>query len=1154
MRGHFAVAENEMQARRAVSFNSRKAQALRCIHLHHLPDCRCLQFRVELYRMRLSAALILILLAGSLAAQQTPGKPGSGKLPETPVPQQEKAQTPLAPPAAAEKAADYSQQAFVIEKYLTKIRFENNGTSEREQITRIRVQTQAGVQAFGELHFPYNAANDKIEIVSVKVTKPNGAVTTAGPDSVQDLTAPVAREAPIYSDLHQKDIVVPGLAPGDVLEYDVKVNEFEPLAPGQFWWEQQFISKVIVLDEQLQVDVPSGRALKMRSKSVQPEVSTANGRTTYSWKNTVLKLDDDDSNSSKKNKKKKKADDEEDEVPDVQLSTFQSWAEVGRWYSSLERDRVKPDQTIRARAAELTASAKTDTEKIEALYDFVAPRYRYVGISFGVGRFQPHSAVDVLNNRYGDCKDKHTLLASLIKAAGLDAYPVLIHHARKLDESVPSPAQFDHVITFVPLKSGPDKAGNVQGLWLDSTTEVAPFRMLVASIRNKKALLVPPNGEAQIVTTPADLPTANFQSVKVTGKINQVGKLEATYEYSVRGDSELAFRMAFRGTPQPQWKKVIEYLNMYQGLAGDVDDVKVGDPSDTHHPLEFSYKLTQANYLDWTTKSSQLAVPLPRLDMSWANLDDDDEDRTKPYEFPAAPLETHESVKIELPEGYNYRPPVPINVKRDYATYSANYKLDGQTLTVTKDLSLSSREIAASRGGDLRAFVRAVAADTAQSMFVESLSATSASNIPAGMSADDLNDAGIAALKNQNFRAAAELLKKVVELEPKHKDAWNNLGRAYLALARYDDAVAAFQKQVELNPFDEFAYNNLGMAYQAQQKYDEAITAYKKQLEVNPLDQFADGNLGSLYLEQKKYTDAVSELERAVQITPQNPGLEANLGRAYLNVNQPEKALAAFDKAVELAPSPGIWNNVAYELSTHKTHLDKALTYAESATAATEAGLRNVDVDHLTLNDVGLTMSIGSYWDTLGWVYFQNNQLDKAKRYIEAAWLLDEHSEIGDHLGQLYEKMGRKQDAIRFYALATTANHKIPDAEEHLKSLVPDSKRSAAEVERAREELQALRSARLPWSGKNATAEFFLSFAALGGSDGHPRKPEQVKFVRGDEALRTYVSRLQAASFPVEFPDETPIKLVRRGVLTCDEAKHQCQMTLMLPEDVRTLD
>ncbi|HEX4663311.1 MAG TPA: DUF3857 domain-containing protein [Terriglobales bacterium] len=1106
--------------------------------------------------MRCSAFLVLFLGVSFAAAQQTPINPDSDKTVHEPPAQQEmKAQTPLAPPAAAEKAADYSQQAFVIEKYLTKIRFENDGTSQREQITRIRVQTQAGVQAFGELHFPYNGANDKIEIVSVKVTKPNGAVSSAGPDSVQDLTAPVAREAPVYSDLRQKDIVVPGLAAGDVLEYDVRVKEFEPLAPGQFWWEQQFISKVIVLNEQLEVDVPAGRALKMRSKSVQPVTTTASGRTTYLWNNSVLKVDDDDSSADKKKKKKRKSADDEEEVPDVQLSTFQSWAEVGRWYSSLEHDRVKPDQTIRSKATELTASAKTDREKVEDLYDFVAPRYRYVGISFGVGRFQPHSATDVLNNRYGDCKDKHTLLASLIKGAGLEAYPVLIHHARKLDESVPSPAQFDHVITFVPLKSGPDKAGNMQGLWLDSTTEVAPFRMLVASIRNKKGLLVPPNGEAQVVTTPADLPAANMQALKVTGKINQIGKLEASYDYTLRGDAELALRVAFRGTPETQWKKVIEYLNAYQGLAGDVDDVKVSDPSDTHHPLEISYKLTQANYLDWTTKTSQLAIPLPRLDMSWANLDDqNDDDRAKPFEFPAAPLESRESVTVELPEGYNYRAPVPINVKRDYASYSSDYKLDGHTFTVSKDLSLNMREIAATRGPDLRAFVRAVTADGNQSMFVESLSAASGSNVPAGMSADDLNEAGLAALKNQNFRAATELLKKVVELEPKHKDAWNNLGRAYLALVKYDDAISAFRKQIEINPFDEFAYNNLGLAYQSQQKYDDAIDAYKKQLDVNPLDQFAHGNLGSLYLEQKNYGDAVSELERAVQITPQNPGLEANLGRAYLNVNQPEKALAAFDKAVELAPSPGIWNNVAYELSTHKTHLDKALTYAESATSATEAGLRNVDVQHLTLNDVGLVMSIGSYWDTLGWVYFQSNQLEKAKRYIEAAWLLDEHSEIGDHLGQLYEKLGRKQDAIRFYAMAATAAHKVPEAEQHLKSLVPDSKQNSIQVEKARGELDSLRSVRLPWSGKSAKAEFFLAFISPPSSDGRPLKPDQVKFVSGDESLRSYASQLQAAQFHVEFPDDTPIKLVRRGVLSCSDSTHECRLMMILPEDVRTLD
>ena len=65
------------------------------------------------------------------------------------------------------------------------------------------------------------------------------------------------------------------------------------------------------------------------------------------------------------------------------------------------------------------------------------------------GRYQPHSADDVLGNQYGDCKDKHTLFASLLQATGVTAYPALISSSRKLDADVPSPAQFDHVISVV---------------------------------------------------------------------------------------------------------------------------------------------------------------------------------------------------------------------------------------------------------------------------------------------------------------------------------------------------------------------------------------------------------------------------------------------------------------------------------------------------------------------------------------------------------------------------------------------------------------------------------------------------------------------------------------------------------------------------------
>ena len=74
-----------------------------------------------------------------------------------------------------------------------------------------------------------------------------------------------------------------------------------------------------------------------------------------------------------------------------------------------------------------------------------------MSLSLGVGRYQPHAASDVLHNQYGDCKDKHTLLASLLEAEGLHASSVLINSSRKLDPDVPSPSQFDHVITMLPI-------------------------------------------------------------------------------------------------------------------------------------------------------------------------------------------------------------------------------------------------------------------------------------------------------------------------------------------------------------------------------------------------------------------------------------------------------------------------------------------------------------------------------------------------------------------------------------------------------------------------------------------------------------------------------------------------------------------------------
>jgi tetratricopeptide (TPR) repeat protein/transglutaminase-like putative cysteine protease len=1032
---------------------------------------------------------------------------------------------------------DYSDEAFVIEQVRTLFRFEKDGTGRKETIARVRVQSEAGVEQWGQVLIGYNSANERVEIPYVRVRKKDGTVVTAPPDSVQDLTAPVEREAPVYTDYRQKHITVPGLRPGEVLEYDVATVIHTPLAPDQFWTEYDFDKNNIVVDEQLEVNVPRERAIKLKTKpGFDPKVTDEHDRRIYRWTTSHLEREND-KDKDKKKKKKRRA---EDEVPAVQLTTFASWEDIGRWYAGLDHDRRQPTPEIRAKAEELTKGLNTDLEKVEALYDFVAKNFRYVSLSLGLGRYQPHAAADVLHNQYGDCKDKHTLLSSLLEAEGMHASSVLINSGRKLDPDIPSPSQFDHVITLLPLGG--------QEIWMDTTTEVAPFRLLSFNIRKKQGLAIPVNGVPHLEETPADPPMPNTQVQTIDGSINELGKLNAKVSYVVRGDTELLMRMIFRRVPNAKWQQLVENINSMGGLDGDITNLKVSDPAATKEPFQFSYDIAKANFLDWSKKKSELELPMAQF-----SLADADEDETGPDAEPikfGPPGEFSYRVKLELPAKFVAHAPLPFSLKRDYGEYRASYKIEGSTFTAERVMVMRERELPATRTGDYLAFRRAVFSDLGQHLSIENTVA-GAPSPPPGMKADELDESGRAAMQNGNFPLAVELLKKAVEVDPRHKYAWNNLGLAYLAMRQDDDAIGAFKKAVDVNPYDEFAYNNMGRAYWQDRKYEEAANAFHKQMEINPLDKFAHGNLGSMYAEWHKYDEAAPELEKAASLTPDDPGLQVSLGDAYLNLGQDEKAIAAFDRAVQISATPVIWNNIAYQLSLKNAHLDRAQQYAESAVAATAAALRNLSLDQLSQRDLALVPSLIAYWDTLGWVHFAEGNLDKAEKYVSAAWSLGQHGEVGDHLGQIYEKKGEKEKAIHTYALSLSGLRPSPETRGRLAHLLGGDDKVDAVVKKYHDELQADRTLRV--AGKPAFTGNAESFVLLGeGSAG--ASVDGVKFVSGEEKLRSLDDTLRHLKFALNFPDDTPTKILRRGILSCPQTNSQCTYVLMLPDDVRSID
>src|SRR5580700_8877181 len=1057
------------------------------------------------------------------------------------------------PSAAPSKAApskpedpkrDYSQEAFVVEHYRSSYRFESDGTGRRETIARIRVQSEAGVQHWGQIQVGYNSANERVEIAYVRVIKADGTVVKAGEDAVQDLSAPVEHEAPVYTDYRQKHITVPGLRPGEVLEYDMLTVVHTPLAAGQFWADYDFDKTDIMLNEEFDVDVPSSRPLKLKNKpEMDPKITEANGRRIYHWTNSHLEREDDtkdkDKDKDKDKKKKKKRTDEE--RPDVQLTTFVSWEQIGLWYAGLEKDRRAPSPEVRAKAAELTKGLDTPLDRVQALYDYVAKNFRYVSLSLGVGRYQPHASGDVLHNQYGDCKDKHTLLASLLEAEGLHASSVLINSSRKLDPDVPSPSQFDHVITLLPM-AAPN--GEV---WMDTTSEVAPFRLLAFSLRDKLALVIPARGTPHLEETPADTPMPDSELSEVDGKINDIGKLEAHVHYTFRGDEELLLRSIFRRVPEAQWQRVVENVN--SGMGGDVTNLKISDPAATREAFTMSYDVARPNFLDWSKKKSDLTLPLCQFNLPDLS-DDDKEADSEPLKL-GPKAEYVYKIKLEIPAKYTARAPLPFSLKRDYAEYQATYKLEGTTFTAGRSLTLRQDELPAPRAEDYEAFRRAVSSDLGQFLSVENTVAGTPS-APADMKADDLVESGRAAIASNNLPVAVQLLKRATEVDSKNKYAWYALALAYMGMRQNDDAIAALKKQIEINPYDEYAYNALGRAFWQERKYDDAVTAFDKQIEINPLDKFAHAGLGSMYSEWHKYDLAAGELEKATSLTPDNPELQVSLGDAYLNLGQDDKALATFDHAVELSATPLVWNNIAYQLSLKKSHLDRAQQYAESAVSATTAALRNLSLERLTPQELPLVTSLIAYWDTLGWVYFSKGNLDKAEKYVAAAWGLGGHGEVGDHLGQIYERRGDKDLALRTYALSLNALRPDPETRGRLASLSGGDAKADAAVAKYKADLQRTRTIDLGKVAKeDASAEFFLLLSRGASS---AATVEGVKFASGDEKLKRFTDALRTAEYPVTFPDDTPVKILRRGILSCSTGTGNCSFVLMLPDDVRTVD
>ena len=287
--------------------------------------------------------------------------------------------------------------------------------------------------------------------------------------------------------------------------------------------------------------------------------------------------------------------------------SFKDWRQMGVWYAALAQGRRVSSLEIKQQVAALTATASTPVAKMDALAKFVQQDIRYVAIELGVGGVQPHAAVDTFRHRYGDCKDKVTLMGTMLSEIGIDSYYVIINSERG-SVIADAPAQiraFDHAIIAIKLPEGvndPSLVAVVQHpklgriLFFDPTDDMTPFGRLRGALQDNFGLLVTPDGGElyNLPMLPAAL-TGVTRTAAVT--LDAQGNMTGNFKETRLGDPAAEERAAIRYvTKDVDRIKIIEQM-LSQSLGNfGITKATVINLTDTNAPFGLNYSLVAQRY------------------------------------------------------------------------------------------------------------------------------------------------------------------------------------------------------------------------------------------------------------------------------------------------------------------------------------------------------------------------------------------------------------------------------------------------------------------------------------------------------------------------------------------------------------------------------
>jgi len=505
----------------------------------------------------------------------------------------------------------------------------------RNKLTR--VLTLQGRERYSNPSFFYDTDRETIELTRGVTIRQSGREIEVEEDGINDITPAFLEGATIYANVLEKVISFPVAGPGSTMDLQTR-HERLPVADGSFSAVEYMGDTDPLLEAEFTLRYPADTYAPTYATSdgllgdARIETEATDGEIVFSASDVPALVPEDDMPPRA------------EVLPKIAYSSYRSWDEPAAFFAGVFYPHVQTGGAIADEVSELTAGAGTQDEKVEAIFLDVTKNIRNVYLSLGIGGYEPNDAATVLENKYGDTRDKAVLLVSMLRAAGIDAYVAAVRQQTgSFEESVPTLRQFDRLLVALPGDSGYD--------FMDPFLDDARYGFLRWA-RGNTALVVKDDGSGELVGIPRFKPDENMADKWMKIVVAPDGSADVSMGCDLVGYFDRKTRMTLKDATTSEADKLFEgSANSVSSGAKSVSYTH-SDLTDLTEPVTVSQEIEAPDFA--VPQGDMMIVRVPAFPFRFSSLEAAPRlaERKYPFQLPCE-SSTSFSVEIELPEGYD---------------------------------------------------------------------------------------------------------------------------------------------------------------------------------------------------------------------------------------------------------------------------------------------------------------------------------------------------------------------------------------------------------------------------------------------------------------------------------------------------------------------